>query len=77
MAINWPLWQEGGMHVGKEALKLMRQSTGMTAIETITGIRALYQALASGKNQVLVMEGNVARMNQKLPSADGSCHSTT
>ena len=66
LAINWPLWQAGGMHVDEATEKLMRQSTGMTAIQTTTGIRALYQALASGKDQVMVAEGNVARIKQRL-----------
>jgi len=66
LSINWPLWQAGGMLVSQETQELMQQSTGMSAMQTSTGIRALYQALAIGKDQVMVMEGNVARMKQKL-----------
>jgi acyl transferase domain-containing protein/surfactin synthase thioesterase subunit/acyl carrier protein len=66
LSINWPLWKEGGMHVDEETEKMMMQSMGMIAMKTPTGIRALYQGLASDKNQVMVMEGKLARMKQKL-----------
>ena len=66
LSINWPLWKEGGMHVDEETEKMMMQSMGMIAMKTPTGIRALYQSLASGKEQVMVMEGKLARMKQKI-----------
>jgi len=66
LSINWPLWKDGGMHVDEEIEKMMMQSMGMVAMQTNTGIRALYQGLASGKDQVLVMEGKLIRMKQKL-----------
>jgi polyketide synthase PksN len=64
LAVNWPLWQEGGMHVDQETEKLMLQNTGMAAMRTPAGIRAMYQALASGKERVMVMEGDLARMRE-------------
>jgi acyl transferase domain-containing protein/acyl carrier protein len=66
LSINWPLWKDGGMHVDEETEKMMMQSMGMVAMQTNIGIRALYQGLASGKDQVLVMEGKLIRMKQKL-----------
>jgi polyketide synthase PksN len=66
LSINWPLWKEGGMHVDAAIENMMRQNMGMTALETLTGIQALYQGLASGKDQFMIMEGNLARMKQKL-----------
>ncbi|HML90355.1 MAG TPA: SDR family NAD(P)-dependent oxidoreductase [Methylomusa anaerophila] len=62
LSINWPLWQEGGMHVDTERAKLMQQTTGMVAMQTAAGIQALYQGFAAGKEQVLVMEGNVMQL---------------
>ncbi len=57
LSISWPLWQEGGMHIDAQTEKIMRQNTGMAAIQTATGIQALYQGLASGLDQLLVIEG--------------------
>ena len=63
LSVNWPLWKEGGMHVDEEVEKSMLQSTGMLAMRTSTGIQALYQGLASSKDQVVVMEGDLKRLH--------------
>ena len=57
LSINWPLWREGGMQISQESEKLMQQQTSMTPLRTETGIQAFYQVLASGQEQVMVMEG--------------------
>jgi polyketide synthase PksN len=62
LSINWPLWKDGGMHVNEEIEKIMRQSMGMIAMQTETGIRALYQGLAAGLDQVMVLEGDVVQL---------------
>ncbi|MEW9712966.1 beta-ketoacyl synthase N-terminal-like domain-containing protein, partial [Paenibacillus sp. SI92] len=68
LSVNWPLWQDGGMSVDQEREKLMTQHTGMIPMRTQTGIRALYQGLVSRRDQVMVMEGNLAKMKQRLLS---------
>ena len=68
LAINWPLWKDGGMHVDEATEKMMWQSTGMTVMQTTTGIQAFYQGLAIGKDQVMVVEGNLEHMKRKLLS---------
>ncbi|WP_139492062.1 non-ribosomal peptide synthetase [Brevibacillus dissolubilis] len=69
LSINWPLWKNGGMHVDPETEKLTLQSTGVVSMETETGVQALYKALASGKHKILVMEGVLPTMKQKLLQA--------
>jgi acyl transferase domain-containing protein/acyl-CoA synthetase (AMP-forming)/AMP-acid ligase II/acyl carrier protein/ubiquinone/menaquinone biosynthesis C-methylase UbiE len=66
LSINWPLWQEGGMKVDKIVEEMMKQQTGMVAMRTSTGIRALYQALASSKDQVMIIEGELAKIRERL-----------
>lgn len=66
LSINWPLWQDGGMRIDAETVKMIRQSTGVAPLQTSTGIRALYQGLASGQDQVLVLEGEAGRMKAVL-----------
>nr|WP_275942651.1 SDR family NAD(P)-dependent oxidoreductase [Paenibacillus alba] len=68
ISINWPLWHEGGMHVHKEIEKALRNQIGMIPLETETGIQALYQSLATGKDQVFVIEGIANEIRQKLLS---------
>ena len=69
LSINWPLWKEGGMSVDTETEKMLLRNLGMTPMETGTGILALYLSMASGKDQVVVMEGIPAQMKQKLMAA--------
>ncbi len=66
LSINWPLWKEGGMRMDAGVEDRMQQTMGMIAMQTQTGIRALYQGLASCTDQCMVMEGNLVRMKQKM-----------
>lgn len=69
LSINWPLWQEGGMRIDGESEQLLRQSTGLAAMATPAGIRALYQALAVGQDQVMVAAGDRLRLQACLADA--------
>lgn len=64
LSINWPLWQEGGMRVDEAIEKMMAQSIGLVAMPTSAGIRALYKAFASNQDQVMILEGDVAKLKQ-------------
>jgi hypothetical protein len=48
ISVNWPLWQEGGMHVDEESLNYMKKRTGMVPIDTETGIHAFINAWLQG-----------------------------
>jgi amino acid adenylation domain-containing protein len=67
--INWPLWQEGGMRIAAETQRMMSREIGMAPLRTQTGIQALYRGMASGATQAMVVEGNPARLRQKLLAA--------
>ena len=78
LSINWPLWREGGMAAMVDGAweTVMRQNTGMIAMHTDTGFRALYRALAAGSSQILVAEGDVSVIRERLfpeISAVGEC----
>ena len=66
LSINWPLWKEGGMHVDAETEKMTMQRTGVVAMKTSSGIEAMYKGLASGKDEIIVMEGDVQVIKQKM-----------
>jgi acyl transferase domain-containing protein/enoyl-CoA hydratase/carnithine racemase/acyl carrier protein/ribosomal protein S18 acetylase RimI-like enzyme len=68
LSINWPLWQEGGIQVDEEIARMMMQRTGMVAMQTSTGVQALYKGLASRQDQLMIIEGNLAQIKQKLLS---------
>ena len=80
LSINWPLWQEGGMRVDETVEKMMQQSTGMVAMRTPTGIRALYEGIASGRTQVMVMEGDIRQIRAvflKQPASSESMNTNS
>jgi rhizoxin synthesis polyketide synthase RhiF len=56
-SVNWPLWKEGGMKMDETVEQLIEQTTGMVAMDTTSGIAALYQIAKSGQQQVMVMNG--------------------
>ncbi|WP_025676549.1 non-ribosomal peptide synthetase, partial [Paenibacillus polymyxa] len=66
LSIRWPLWKEGGMRIDADTEKLMRQNMGITALQTESGIQALYQCLSSGKEQVMVLEGEPEKIEAYL-----------
>lgn len=66
IAIDWPLWQAGGIHMLPEAERGMTATTGLVAMPTHTAIAALDQAIASHAPQVLVAVGDPARIERWL-----------
>ena len=69
ISIDWPLWRDGGMRMGAANEELMRQATGMVAMDAESGMRALERCLASGHAQVLVAYGDTARIRERLLSS--------
>ncbi|PPQ47410.1 polyketide synthase [Paenibacillus peoriae] len=63
LSVNWPLWKDGGMHVDDDTERAW-QSIGMVAMQASNGIQALYNGLASGLNQLLVIEGEQSRLRK-------------
>ncbi|SDD51938.1 polyketide synthase PksN [Paenibacillus sp. CF095] len=72
ISINWPLWEQGGMHVDKEIEKIMFDNLGMVPMKSETGINALYQALDQNQDQVLVMEGDTDKIRVKILLAESA-----
>ncbi|HKO55117.1 MAG TPA: SDR family NAD(P)-dependent oxidoreductase, partial [Thermoanaerobaculia bacterium] len=68
-SIDWPLWQDGGMKMDAASLELLHRATGMQPMQTATGMQAFHRILALPHDQVLVMEGDPARMRRTLMPA--------
>jgi acyl transferase domain-containing protein/NAD(P)-dependent dehydrogenase (short-subunit alcohol dehydrogenase family) len=66
LSINWPLWREGGMTVDAATMHAGEERTGMVAMETATGIQAFYRALSSSECQVMVVDGDAAKIRRTL-----------
>ncbi|WP_347836805.1 beta-ketoacyl reductase, partial [Gracilibacillus sp. JCM 18860] len=68
ISFNWPLWQDGGMHLDSETEDMMRKSTGMVAMETTRGgMKAFYEGLTLPPySQIMVMAGERSRFQEML-----------
>ncbi|MBU2629609.1 MAG: SDR family NAD(P)-dependent oxidoreductase, partial [Proteobacteria bacterium] len=66
LSMNWPLWKEGGMTVDPATEQMMFTAMGMVPMASSTGINALYQGMASGCRQVMVLEGQISRMKHHI-----------
>ena len=66
LSIDWPLWKEGGMTIDEATEKMMKERFGLGPMETSSGINAFYQCLASKASHMVVMEGRVKRIKQRL-----------
>ena len=62
VSIDWPLWKEGGMRTDEEYQKAISDSTGVSPLQTVSGVHAFYRALNAEETQVIVLEGDKAKM---------------
>ncbi|ATQ76808.1 hypothetical protein CR152_21515 [Massilia violaceinigra] len=65
IAVNWPLWAEGGMRMPQHDQDAMREHTGMHPMQTQTGMRAFLRCL-EGQQQTVVIEGDVEKIRNVL-----------
>ena len=72
LAIDWPLWKDGGMTIDDATKGMLESRFGMAPMATSNGIQALYRALEANVDQVMVMEGNVEKVREKLLSQPGN-----
>jgi polyketide synthase PksL len=66
LSILWPLWQDGGMRMDAQVLERLTQASGMVPLQTARGMQAFHRSLALGADRVLVLEGQLARLQRAL-----------
>ncbi|MEX3628067.1 MAG: amino acid adenylation domain-containing protein [Burkholderia sp.] len=62
VALDWPLWAEGGMRISDSLREAIEAGNGMRALARDEGMRALYRGVASREAQLLVGVGDHARL---------------
>ncbi|MEX3547625.1 MAG: amino acid adenylation domain-containing protein [Burkholderia sp.] len=62
VALDWPLWAEGGMRISASLREAIEAGNGMRALARDEGMRALYRGVASREAQLLVGVGDHARL---------------
>jgi len=70
VAINWPLWQNGGMSIDHASLEILQKTTGMRPLQTAAGISAFYRCLQLDQAEPLVLEGEITQLRDKLFSIE-------
>lgn len=67
LAVNWPLWAEGGMNVDENSRKKLEKKFGMYPLSTENGVRAVEELLNTEDTNVIVMEGKASDLRNKIP----------
>ncbi|WP_405668154.1 SDR family NAD(P)-dependent oxidoreductase [Streptomyces sp. NBC_01166] len=68
LSVAWPLWADGGMRVDAPTERALHERFGLVPLPDGDGLRALYLALASPSDQVMVLWGDRRRIAQTLLS---------
>ncbi len=71
ITINWPLWENGGMHQDKDAENLYLQTSGLSYLKDSDGIRAFHEILALNREQAIVFYGNPQKVEKILGLSNG------
>ncbi|MEV5432438.1 SDR family NAD(P)-dependent oxidoreductase [Streptomyces sp. NPDC052701] len=66
LSVGWPLWAGGGMGVDAATERSLRARFGLVPLPDEAGLRALYLALASPSDQVMVVSGDRPRIERTL-----------
>lgn len=66
IAINWPLWRSGGMHLEQKHTEAYLKLSGQAYLETDTGIKIWEQLLMSTDSSQLIIVGQKNRVHQFL-----------
>lgn len=78
VAINWPLWRNGGMAVGEQAsTEFYLKSSGQRMLESAEGLTLLQQIIASDADHMLVLAGEPARLQQLVDGIHFPARQTT
>lgn len=66
IAINWPLWRDGGMHGGGDSEKLYLKTSGMSYLDTEDGMKAFDKCLEGNQTEVTVIVGEKNKVDSIL-----------
>lgn len=64
VSINWPLWRTDGMSMDHQSEKDLEEKMGMYAMAPENGVAAFYYALSQENPQVIIVQGNQARIER-------------
>ncbi|MFD2408220.1 SDR family NAD(P)-dependent oxidoreductase [Azorhizophilus paspali] len=73
VAVNWPLWRNGGMQIDPQREQLMVEQTGIQPLSDHGGLELLRRALTNANvpERLMVLEGDTAKIKAFIA---GQCH---
>ncbi|MFZ5635022.1 MAG: SDR family NAD(P)-dependent oxidoreductase [Pseudomonadota bacterium] len=79
VAIDWPLWEEGGMGLSPEEIRRQEAQVGASPLPTAEGLRCWEDALRADAAQIVVLYGLPSRMSGSIArkSAKGGAGAAT
>lgn len=66
VAINWPMWAEGGMIIDDKVLEVIKSRSGLIPLKTIDGIHVMENCLNSEENQLIILSGEVSKIRKNV-----------
>jgi amino acid adenylation domain-containing protein len=66
LAIEWPLWTDGGMRPGAELLDALQRGVGLTPMPSSTGLHALACALELAAPELVLAHGDPRKLNAAI-----------
>lgn len=66
LAINWPYWEKGGMHISNEEVTLIQKETGLCPIPVTEGIQFLEEFLLSDISQGIPLYGFPSKIRKYI-----------
>ncbi|MBT2282523.1 SDR family NAD(P)-dependent oxidoreductase [Paenibacillus polymyxa] len=66
LAIHWPLWKDGGMHLSPVEEKALWENTGMRPLAIEAGITLLYKAFHSTECEIIGVQGDIPKLISSL-----------
>ncbi|WP_417675559.1 SDR family NAD(P)-dependent oxidoreductase [Roseibium sp.] len=67
-AVNWPLWQDGGMRVDAATEEALFRRMGQRPLKTAAGLEALHLCLGARASQIAVVAGEETRIRNFFAS---------
>lgn len=75
--VNWPIWKEGGMHVGNTEMESqMLKASGLSYLETQDALRCLETVLGQDECQTIILSGEEKRIASLFTSVNTSNNDT-
>ena len=66
VSINWPYWKDGGMRLTDKEEAILRGAFGIVPLQTADGLAAFEYGLRQPQAQLVLMQGDSARIHQML-----------